>query len=458
LRLTLTYTALFVITGTALLGVSYLLVQHREKGAGTAVSVICKRTVDGQTGVQISGTPPAAGPGPGALNPDNCPGAVGLYYKSFGSSSADSGGAVVPAQGGRATVGPTGPEVRQQVGQLATAVRASQAHTLDSFRIGSAIALGLMTILSFLLSWWIAGRALRPVHRITDTALMLSERTLDARINLRGPNDELKQLADTFDAMLGRLERAFHSQRRFVANASHELRTPLATERVLIDEALANRSASPDELRSILTELRANSEDTERLIDALLLLARSERGIEKWSSIDLGATASSVIEQATVEAALAGLTIQSDLEPVEVTGDPGLVERLIGNLVENAMRHNIPGGSIAVRTRLDSDAALLQIMNTGPVIAPDAVAGLVEPFRRAGPDRSSNDGGVGLGLSIVDAIVDAHHGRLNLTAPPEGGLDVRVRLPLTRSAQQGGDPPVPARRDPDRDAQAQLGP
>ena len=135
---------------------------------------------------------------------------------------------------------------------MATAVQASQAHTLDSFKIESAIALGLITSLSFGLSWWIAGRALRPVHRITDIALMLSERTLHARINLHGPNDELKQLADTFDAMLGRLERAFHSQSRFVANASHELRTPLATERVLIDEALANRSASPDELRSIL--------------------------------------------------------------------------------------------------------------------------------------------------------------------------------------------------------------
>ena len=160
---------------------------------------------------------------------------------------------------------------------------ASQVHTLDSFKLESAIALGIITIVSFGLSWWMAGRALAPVHRITDAARSLSERTLHARINLQGPNDELKQLADTFDAMLGRLERAFHSQRRFVANASHELRTPLATERVLIDEALANRSASPDDLRSILEQLRANSEDTERLIDALLVLARSERGIEQWT-------------------------------------------------------------------------------------------------------------------------------------------------------------------------------
>jgi signal transduction histidine kinase len=276
-----------------------------------------------------------------------------------------------------------------------------------------------------------AGRALRPLHHITDTALMLSERTLHSRINLAGPNDELKQLADTFDAMLARLERAFHSQRRFVANASHELRTPLATERVLIDEALANRSAGPHELRSILEELRANSEDTERLIDALLTLARSERGIEKWSPVDLSAITSSVLEQASHEAAHVGITIQSDLQPVSAHGDSGLIERLAGNLVENAIRHNIEGGSITVRTRSDTDAAVLEVVNTGHRVDPEAAAGLTDPFRRAGPDRSADLTGVGLGLSIVDAIVNAHHGQLHLTARPEGGLDVQVRLPST---------------------------
>jgi signal transduction histidine kinase len=430
LRLTLTYAALFVVAGTALLGVSYVLVQHREKGAGTAVAVICKQTVDGQTGIKISGAAAGTGPGPGALNPANCPNTVGTYYRSFGAG--ESGGAAVAAPAGQF---PVAGGAAAQVRQLAIAVKASEAHTLDSFKIESAIALGLITVLSFALSWWMAGRALRPVHRITDTALMLSEQTLHARINLRGPNDELKQLADTFDAMLGRLEGAFHSQRRFVANASHELRTPLATERVLIDEALANRSAGPDELRSILEELRANSEDTERLIDALLVLARSERGIEEWAPTDLSAAASSVLEQATAEAAVAGVTIQSDLQPVLVSGDPGLLERLAANLVANAIRHNIAGGSISVRTRSDPDAAVLHVVNTGPVVDPEAVAGLIEPFRRAGPDRSTNNGGVGLGLSIVDAIVGAHQGQLHLTARPEGGLDVRVHLPPTRPSQ-----------------------
>jgi signal transduction histidine kinase len=308
-------------------------------------------------------------------------------------------------------------------------VRASQAHTLDSLRIGSLIALGLITILAFGPSWWMAGRALRPVHRITDAARTLSERTLDARINLRGPNDELKELADTFDAMLDRLEGAFDSQRRFVANASHELRTPLATERVLIDEALASRSAGPEELRSILQELRTNSEDTERLIDALLTLARSQRGLERWTAVDLSEVARSVVEQAAPAAALAALTLETDLRPVSVSGDPGLLERLAGNLVDNAIRHNLSGGTVFVSTRQEAGTGLLEVANTGPAVDPATVTALIEPFRRAGPDRVA-DNGIGLGLSIVDAVVTAHRGRLHLTARPDGGLVVHVRLPL----------------------------
>ena len=193
-----------------------------------------------------------------------------------------------------------------------------------------------------------AGRALQPVHRITDAARRLSEQTLHSRINLKGPDDELKELADTFDAMLARLDRAFTSQRRFVANASHELRTPLATERVLIDEALANRSARPEDFRAILEDLRANSEETERLVDALLVLARSERGIERWSDVDLAAAAEAALAVAAPEAARKGVQVRSDLTPVTVKGDPGLLERLIGNVVENGIRHNFAGGWVNI--------------------------------------------------------------------------------------------------------------
>jgi signal transduction histidine kinase len=439
-RLTLTYTALFVISGAALLGVSYVLVKHREKGPAAAVSIICRGKAGVTAGQTVVGIGPLPGPGP-ILNVSTCQHAVEssgtVFFHSGGSLSApvSSGVGGIP--------GPTAAEVRQ----LTAAVNASEAHILDSFELESVLALALMTIVSLGLSWWIAGRVLRPVHRITDTARRLSERTLDARINMQGADDELKELADTFDAMLARLDGAFHSQRRFVANASHELRTPLATERVLIDEALANRSASPTELRAILEQLRGNSEETGRLIDALLMLARSESGIEHWVPVDLAVAAASVVEQALAEAEVSEVTVETDLEPVWVSGDPGLIERLVGNLVENAIRHNNAGGTVSVATARDHDVGVLQVTNTGPVVDAAAMAGLIEPFRRAGPDRSANDGGLGLGLSIVDAIVSAHQGTMLLKARPGGGLDIRVRLPSPRPAVERHAAPLARAQD-----------
>ncbi|MGO9873307.1 MAG: sensor histidine kinase [Acidimicrobiia bacterium] len=423
LRLTLTYTALFLISGAALLSVSYVLVKRREQGPATAVSIICTKThIPLQ---QTIGSARASGPGP-ILSVNACQHAVeasgaGFVYRVGGSTVGPGGQA--GSVGGIA--GPPPAQVRQ----LTATVAASEAHVLHSFALESGLALAVMAIVSLALSWWIAGRVLQPVHRITDAARKLSERTLDARINMRGPNDEIKQLADTFDAMLARLDRAFASQHRFVANASHELRTPLATERVLIDEALANQSASPNELRAILEQLRTNSEDTEVLIDALLTLARSERGIERWGAIDLAATAANVVEQASTEAAHHGVSVESDLRPGWVHGDSALVERLIANLVENAIRHNIPDGTVRVSTQPDGDMSQLDVTNTGPNIDPETVSALLEPFRKAQPDRSSNDAGLGLGLSIVDAIVTSHHGTLALSPQPGGGLNVRVRLP-----------------------------
>jgi signal transduction histidine kinase len=426
LRLALTYTVLFVVTGTALLGVIYVLIQHRERGPAAAAQIICQRRVTGQVNAKVSGV--IAGPPPGfvTLNPAECPSVVGTFYYNSAGGGA-SGGGVAPVANGQADVsGPTAAAVRQ----LTATVVASQAHILESFKIGSAIALGLITILSFGLSWWMAGRVLRPVHRITDAARRLSEQTLHRRINLQGPDDELKELADTFDAMLARLEAAFTSQRRFVANASHELRTPLATERVLIDEALANRSAQPEDFRSILEQLRVNSEETERLVDALLVLARSERGIERLSDIDLAAAAESALAAAAPEAALKGVDIRSNLVSVAVKGDPGLLDRLVGNVVENGIRHNSPGGWVEVVTRRAGSRALLDVSNTGPVLDAATVATLVEPFRRAGPDRSGDDGGFGLGLSIVDGVVKAHQGSMTVRARPGGGLILVVELPL----------------------------
>ncbi len=427
---------MFVVTGAALLGASYVLVEHRENGPATAVKIICHSSLSGGSSGSASGVI-AAAPGAPALSPAECPGVVGTFYyhtATSGSGSSESGGLVGPVRitGGQQVQvpGPTAAAIRQ----LTATVTASQNHALDSLKIGSAIALGLITFLSFGLSWWMAGRALRPVHRITDAARRLSEQTLHSRINLKGPDDELKELADTFDAMLGRLDRAFTSQRRFVANASHELRTPLATERVLIDEALANRSARPEDFRVILEELRANSEETERLIDALLVLARSERGIEHWSDIDLAAAAEAAIAVAAPEAARKEIHVRSDLTAVTVKGDPGLLERLIGNVIENGIRHNFTGGWVNIAVTAEGSKASIEVTNSGPALDDALVDTLTEPFRRGDNDRTSDDGGFGLGLSVVDSIVNAHSGSMALRARSGGGLVLLVKLPVATSA------------------------
>ncbi len=430
LRLALMYTSLFVVTGAALLGVSYLLVQHRERGPATAARIICQGSITGQSGSGsgvLAATPSSSLP----LSPADCTGVVGTFYYSSSSSGASgsvsSGGASASLPPGQqhSVPGPTAEVIRQ----LTAAVTASQSHTLDAFRVASAVALGLISVLSFGLSWWMAGRVLRPLHAITETARRLSEQTLHRRINLEGPDDELKELADTFDAMLGRLDRAFRSQQRFVANASHELRTPLATERVLIDEALANPSARPEDFRSILEQLRTNSEETERLVDALLVLARSERGLDRWSEVDLAATAECALAAASLEANQKGVELRSELSPVTVKGDPGLLDRLVGNVVENGIRHNFAGGWVEITTRRSGAGAILEVTNTGPVLDDATVATLTEPFRRAGPDRRADDGGFGLGLSIVEGVVNAHLGSMTLYPRAGGGLTLQVQLP-----------------------------
>jgi signal transduction histidine kinase len=437
LRLTLTYSVLFVVSGAALLGASYLLVSHREHGGGTAASIVCSIKVQG-SGTAEGARPVPAGAVPPAQTCLSVLKAAGGGF-AYGSATGSSGAVKLPS-------GVLPPGALQRDEQLRQAVAKSQNHTLQSLLIESLVALGFLAVASLGLGWWIAGRVLRPIHRITNAARRLSEQTLHERIDLGGPNDELKELADTFDAMLGRLDRAFTSQRRFVANASHELRTPLATERVLIDEALANRGASPEELRAILEQLRVNSEETEGIINALLLLARSERGIERWSAVDLAAVAGSVITRAGAEAITRGVELQSELVAAPVAGDPNLLERVAGNLVENGIRHNVAGGWVRVTTGSDGGFGVLHVSNGGRVLDPEGVAGLVEPFRRDGADRSSTAAGFGLGLSIVDAIVTAHGGRLRLAARPDGGLDVSVTLRAVGAA--GLHSPTPRRSIP----------
>jgi signal transduction histidine kinase len=305
---------------------------------------------------------------------------------------------------------------------------------LRNLRAQYAIALAAMTALSVLLGWAVAGRVLRPLQRITATAKRVSQDNLGERIAMEGPRDELRELADTFDGMLGRLSAAFASQRRFVANASHELRTPLSVIRTEVDVTLADRHATNAELRAMAEAVRDASIATERLIQALLTLARSDAGVTRRDAVDLGDAARAALAQTADAARASGLRTSVVLEPAPVRGDRRLLERLVANLVENAVRHNRPGGIVEVRTSRSDGASVVEITNDGEVIPAAAVDSLLEPFQRL--DRGARGDGAGLGLSIVRSVAEAHGGSVALCARDAGGLVVRVRLP----GAEGADP------------------
>jgi signal transduction histidine kinase len=321
------------------------------------------------------------------------------------------------------------PEARNLARQL-NRERTAWLHHLLTY---SGVALGVTVVVSIGLSWLAAGRVLRPLRRITATARSLSTENLHERIGLTGPDDELKELGDTFDAMLARLDGAFDAQRRFIANASHELRTPLTVQRAAVDVALADRAPTVDSLRTMAEQIRAGTQRQERLIESLLALARGQRGVEHWDRLDLADIVGETLEAAGARPS--GLRITQDLAPAAVLGDRTLLDQLTANLVDNATRHNVPGGWVSVRTDVRDGRALLRVANSGPVIEPDAVESLFQPFRRLGADRTADRTsrgsapGVGLGLSIVAAIAAAHHGTVAARPLAQGGLEVVVMLP-----------------------------
>ncbi len=368
LRLTLTYGLVFLLTGAVLLTIGYALVRHNVGG------------------VHFSRRARPLGVAP-------------VLLPRFGATRSEL--ALVR-------------EVHKQL--VAGALHRLLAEYL--------LALGAMTLVSVATGWWLAGRALRPLREITATAHRVSGENLGERIGLSGPADELKELADTFDGMLGRLDAAFASQRHFVANASHELRTPLAIIRTEVDVALADSHASTGELRSMGEAVRETVDRCERLIESLLMLARSEAGAGHEEPVDLAALAADCITDLRARAREAGVRVLAELEPAWTRGEPGLLERMIANLVDNGIRHNEPGGWLQMSTRVADETALLSVANGGQVIDPAAALTLTEPFRRL--DRAQ--GGFGLGLSIVRSVVDAHGGSIEVLAPSEGGLEVRVGL------------------------------
>jgi signal transduction histidine kinase len=317
---------------------------------------------------------------------------------------------------------------------LALLANSQNATDLHNLLVYSWLALGIMAVLSLALGWLVAGRVLRPLRTITATARNISATNLHERLALNGPNDELKELGDTFDDLLARLEQFIQSQRQFVANASHELRTPLALQRTRIQLALTDPDANMESLRAAHEQVLASGAQQERLIDALLTLTRGQAGLTRREPFDLAILAEQVLLTRESEAWARSIDVRSVLAPAPVTGDPRLVERLIANVVDNAFAYNSNPGRVDLMTERRGDVAVLSITNTGPVVDVSAVDRLTQPFERLAPERTGHGGGSGLGLSIVQAIVNAHAGSLTIRPRPRGGLTVEVTFPSPAAA------------------------
>jgi signal transduction histidine kinase len=313
-----------------------------------------------------------------------------------------------------------------ELGAVAVNVSNSDLHRL---LIWSLIALAIMVVASMALGWLLAGRVLRPLQVITTAARELSASSLHERLALDGPNDELRELGDTFDGLLERLESSFESQRQFVANASHELRTPLTLERAILEVTLADPGANISSLRAACERVLAIGVQQERMIDALLMLARGERGLERREPVALERIVSEVLLDRREEIDRRGLRLDSQLESAHIVGDSRLIERLVANLIDNAVHHNAADGWITVTTAPEGAGALVAVANSGPVIAAEELERLRRPFQRLGGERTGHGGGHGLGLSIVEAIAVAHGASIDTQPQPEGGLRVAVRFP-----------------------------
>jgi signal transduction histidine kinase len=318
-----------------------------------------------------------------------------------------------------------------QAGSVQAAQRAADSHQL---LVDSGIALGIVAVLAILAGWLVAGRMLRPIRTITRTARRISSTSLHERLALDGPQDELKELGDTLDDLFGRLDAAFDAQRQFVANASHELRAPLTRQRALIQVALADPDADLASLREAHERVLASELQLEQMIDALLTLTRGEAGLQRREPLHLAALAAKAVLARESDAAGHELEVRTTLAAAPAVGDPRLLERLIANLIDNAIRHNIPHGHVEIATGTRDQRAFLAVANSGPAIPPEEVPRLLQPFQRLHGTRINHASGNGLGLAIVDAIAAAHRATLSAQPCPDGGLAVEVAFPLTRAA------------------------
>ncbi len=403
-RLALVYGGVFFCMGVGLIAVSYAIVDHSLSPAGTGGTVARFVTIPGGP---LAGLPGALS-APRMISPDGQP-------------------IDVPAQGVAVTVrGST--QLKTGLEQLITDVR---LQTLHSLLLTWAAVIAVLAVAAGILGWLLAARMLKPLRDITATARRLSVENLHERIEFDGPRDELKELADTFDGMLCRLEAAFGSQRRFVANASHELRTPLAIMRAQVDVALDDSQVTRAELLATSRVVRDAVVRCERLLDGLLVLARSDRGLDATERVELSESVTRAIEQISPRARQRGIELRTALTPAAVDGDQSLLDRLVANLLENAVEYNQSAGWVEVSTSNGGDRARLRVTNTGPPIPAEQVPSLFEPFRRLTRDRTASGRGAGLGLSIVRSVARAHGGDARARAQRAGGLTVEVLLPAS---------------------------
>jgi len=418
LRLAALYAALFLVSGAGLLTITYELVAHELPS---------KSEASFSAGGPLKAKAPLAG--------------VGGQVVIAGPVAARAGAQACAGIGDGTPVSlPTPNQVDQCVGYLRSSVTAQHDSDLGNLLIGSFVALGAMTIAALGFGWLMAGRVLRPLRTITSTARNISASNLHERLAMAGPDDELKELGETFDGLLGRLEAAFDAQRQFVANASHELRTPLARQRTLVEVALAEPEPTVAALRAVCERVLVAGGQQERLIEALLTLARSQRGLDQWEPVDLAALTADVLQARQSEAAAKNLQVTCTVAggamgppgAAALLGDARLAERLVANLVDNAIRHNLPGGWISLRVGAVQGEAMLTVANSGPVVPPGELSRLFAPFQRLGAGRGASSGqrdGQGLGLSIVSAIAAAHGADLQALARPDGGLHIELRFP-----------------------------
>jgi signal transduction histidine kinase len=377
LRLTLLYGALFLASGAALLAITYGLVSR-------------------STGLRVL---------------------VGVEQGSTGEERA------VRALRDR-------PELEERTRALRAQAERQRSDQLRELLVQSALALGLMTAVSIGLGWLMAGRVLRPLRTMTATTRRISEHNLHERLALEGPRDELTELGDTIDDLLARLEAAFEAQRRFVANASHELRTPLAMMRTSLDVAAGKPGAIPPEVSALDGKLREGLDRADRLLESFLTLARAQRGaLPDQAMVSLSQVVIRALDDRGDAIEANGIELHHVIGEANVIGSETLLSHLVENVIDNAIRHNEHSGFIRVATRVDGEAALLVVESAGPRLEPNVVRGLAQPFRRLGAERTQSQNGVGLGLSIVAAIAEAHGGGLALHARAEGGLRVEIELP-----------------------------